>query len=66
MHDWEASDIDVHLRLNYSDFQYFAVSALGAEPDYDQGRVDPGGVRPHRVEDPILWLLAKENKVASL
>jgi GTPase SAR1 family protein len=65
MHQWNAQDIDTHVRLNYSDFRYFGVSALGAEPDYDSKTVAPGGVRPHRVEDPVLWLLSKTGTVRS-
>jgi GTPase SAR1 family protein len=56
---WRAMGIDAHMRLNYKDFRYFGVSALGAEPDYEDLTVAPGGVRPHRVEDPVLWLLTK-------
>jgi len=63
LHEWSAQDIDAHMRLNFSDFRYFGVSALGAEPDYEQSRVAPGGIRPHRVEDPVLWLLSKSGKV---
>jgi ABC-type dipeptide/oligopeptide/nickel transport system ATPase component len=63
MHQWNAQDIDTHIRLNYSNYRYFGVSALGAEPDYDDGKVAPGGVRPHRVEDPVLWLLSKTGTV---
>lgn len=55
--DLGADDIDAHLRSHYKQFRYFAVSSLGAEPDYDEGRVDPGGVRPFRVDEPLLWLL---------
>ena len=51
------------MRLNYSDYRYFGVSALGAEPDYAGGVVAPGGVQPHRVEDPVLWLLSKTRTV---
>jgi hypothetical protein len=65
MHEWNAADIDTHMRLNYSDYRYFGVSALGAEPDYAGGVVAPGGVQPHRVEDPVLWLLAKTGTVAA-
>lgn len=54
-----ADDIDDHLRAHYRSFRYFAVSSLGAEPDYDGGRVDPAGVRPFRVDEPLLWLLGK-------
>jgi GTPase SAR1 family protein len=63
MHEWNAADIDTHMRLNYSDYRYFGVSALGAEPNYQSGSVAPGGVQPHRVEDPVLWLLSKNGTV---
>ncbi len=63
LHQWNAQDVDTHLRLNYKDFRYFGVSALGAEPDYENSRVAVGGVRPHRVEDPVLWLLSKAGTV---
>lgn len=63
MRDWNATDIDTHMRLNYDDYRYFGVSALGAEPDYRRNAVAPGGVQPHRVEDPILWLLSKTRTV---
>jgi hypothetical protein len=59
LHEYGADDIDTHLRLNYAGFRYFAVSALGAPPDYASGAVDPGGVRPHRVDEPLVWLLAR-------
>ena len=65
LHEWNAQDIDTHMRLNYSDFRYFGVSALGAEPDYENHTVAAGGVRPHRVEDPVLWLLSKAGTVRS-
>jgi hypothetical protein len=55
--DLGADDIDAHLRLHYKKFRYFAVSSLGAEPDYLGGVVDAGGVRPFRVDEPLLWLL---------
>jgi hypothetical protein len=55
--DLAADDIDDKLRLNYSTFRYFAVSSLGAEPNYESKQVDPGGVRPFRVDEPLLWLL---------
>ena len=65
LHQWNAQDIDTHMRLNYKDFRYFGVSALGAEPDYENSTVAAGGVRPHRVEDPVLWLLSKAGTVRS-
>ena len=63
LHEWNAQDIDTLMRLNYADFRYFGVSALGAEPDYESSTVAAGGVRPHRVEDPVLWLLSKSGTV---
>ena len=63
LHEWGAADIDTHMRLNYSKYRYFGVSALGAEPDYASNRVAPGGVQPHRVEDPVLWLLSRSGTV---
>lgn len=65
MNEWNATDIDNHMRLNYSDYRYFGVSALGAEPDYEGNTVAPGGVQPHRVEDPVLWLLSKTGTVSA-
>jgi GTPase SAR1 family protein len=65
LHEWNAEDIDTHMRLNYTNFRYFGVSALGAEPDYENQKVAAGGVRPHRVEDPVLWLLSKAGTVRS-
>jgi hypothetical protein len=65
LHQWNAQDIDTHMRMNYKDFRYFGVSALGAEPDYENFKVAVGGVRPHRVEDPVLWLLSKAGTVRS-
>ena len=59
LHQWEADDIDSHLTLNYKTFRYFAVSALGTEPDYDHDRVDERGVQPFRVDEPLLWLLSR-------
>jgi GTPase SAR1 family protein len=51
MYQWNAQDIDTHIRLNYSDYRYFGVSALGAEPDYERFTVAAGGVGPHRGEE---------------
>ncbi|GGJ02742.1 putative ESX-1 scaffolding and assembly protein SaeC [Saccharopolyspora subtropica] len=56
--DLGADDIDAHLRAHYQTFRYFAVSSLGAEPDYGRKRIDPAGVRPFRVDEPLLWLLS--------
>jgi hypothetical protein len=55
LHEWEAGQLDVYLRQQYAEYALFGLSALGGVPR--EGRVGTGGVRPHRVEDPLLWLL---------
>ena len=47
--------LDQYLDQNYKAFNFFGLSALGAPPL--NRAVDSGGVRPHRVVDPLLWLL---------
>ncbi|GAA4719998.1 zinc ribbon domain-containing protein [Phytohabitans rumicis] len=59
LHSWEADDIDAHLRYNYANFRYFAVSSLGAAPDYDARAVHVNGVQPFRVDEPLVWLLSQ-------
>jgi hypothetical protein len=59
LHEYGADDIDALLVNNYSTFRYFAVSALGAAPDYGTDVVDRAGVQPFRVEEPLLWLLTR-------
>ncbi|WP_236791459.1 zinc ribbon domain-containing protein [Amycolatopsis sp. GM8] len=53
-----ADAIDTLLRNNYKRYRYFAVSALGREPDYHRDAVAAAGVHPHRVDEPLLWLLS--------
>lgn len=55
--EYGADDIDTFLQAGYTDFRYFAVSALGAAPDYVAKTLAGGGVAPFRVEEPLLWLL---------
>jgi hypothetical protein len=64
--EWDASALDRLMQQNYEDYRYFAVSALGAQPDYTNSRVAAGGVRPHRVQDPVLWLMSKAGTVKSV
>jgi hypothetical protein len=59
LYQWRADDIDVHLRYNYETFRYFAVSSLGTPPDYENAIVDASGVVPHRVDEPLVWLLSQ-------
>ncbi|MDL4774601.1 MULTISPECIES: TRAFAC clade GTPase domain-containing protein [Thermomonosporaceae] len=55
LHEWQAGRLEVYLEQQYADFALFGLSALGGVPE--DGRVGAGGVRPHRAEDPLLWLL---------
>ena len=41
--EWNAPEIETHMRRNYSNYRYFGVSALGAQPDYDPSNVAPAG-----------------------
>lgn len=58
---WGADSFMSQLDVNYTNYSYFAVSALGLNnnPRDDRGIERP---RPHRIEDPLLWLL-RENDV---
>lgn len=59
--EWGAESFMSQLDVNYTNYSYFAVSALGMDnnPKEDR-RIDRP--RPHRIEDPLLWIL-KENGV---
>lgn len=67
VHDYVASLIDSwggsasirKLNETFSNYRFFAVSALGEQPEYGTDRLGKGGVRPLRVTDPILWLMAE-------
>ena len=52
------------IEQRYHTVGFFAMSALGAAPN--QERLSPTGVRPHRVADPLLWLLAEFGLVAKV
>ncbi|MFF2350870.1 ATP-binding protein [Kitasatospora sp. NPDC058115] len=52
---WQGDAALRRLREGRAEHQLFAFSALGAPPR--PGATPPGGPRPHRVEDPLLWLL---------
>jgi hypothetical protein len=55
LHEWQAGQLDRYLGQHYAEYALFGLSALGGMPH--DGRVGAGGVRPYRVEDPLLWLL---------
>lgn len=51
----EDSSLDNLLRERSSDFRYFAVSSLGAEPEGEA--INKIGIAPFRVLDPIKWVM---------
>lgn len=60
LNDWDDSGLVNVIQQYFDAFRLFGVSALGAEPDYSTGAMNRGTpIRPHRVTDPLLWLLAQ-------
>ncbi len=59
--EWGAESFMSQVDMNYTNYSYFTVSALGMDnnPREDRRINRP---RPHRIEDPLLWIL-KENEV---
>jgi hypothetical protein len=57
LHAMGASRVDRHMEANYENFRYFAVSSLGALPDYNEKEVNERGVQPKNVAEPLLWLM---------
>jgi hypothetical protein len=55
---WGGAGLIRKLEHNYSTSRLFGASALGAEPDYRSRRVNSRGLLPHRVAEPLLWLMA--------
>ncbi len=62
---WGGDDVLRALEHNYQTYRFFAASALGAEPEYRANRVNSHGVHPHRVAEPLLWLMAMRGLVGS-
>jgi double-GTPase-like protein len=51
---WVGERLDAFLKQEFVSYSFFGVSALGENPQGTQLR---NGVSPHRVEDPVLWML---------
>lgn len=58
--EWGARSFTSQLENNYKTYSYFAVSALGLDNNPSSHRFNTP--HPHRIEDPILWLM-KENRI---
>jgi hypothetical protein len=55
---WEGTRIDQIARLHYRSYRYFGISALGETPTQDN-HISARGIRPYRVADPFVWILAQ-------
>jgi hypothetical protein len=53
--EWDSPQLVDLARDSFSEFAFFAVSALGALPEPQTMRIPPPSYR--RVSDPLLWLL---------
>ncbi|OYN93380.1 hypothetical protein CGZ95_18630 [Enemella evansiae] len=56
---WGGDGLLRALDTNYKNYRLFGSSALGAEPNYTNQRVDARGILPHRVAEPLLWLMSE-------
>jgi double-GTPase-like protein len=60
MADWDSGALVRQLELDFAELSLFGLSALGAPPPADApADVPKSGPQPVRVEDPLLWLLAR-------
>lgn len=59
LHEWNSDSFINHMEQNYTDYSFFALSALGSNPEGD--RIKPP--LPVRIEDPFLWLLTKNGVI---
>ncbi|WP_322752791.1 TRAFAC clade GTPase domain-containing protein [Frankia sp. Cas3] len=53
---WYGEGFIDSIEASFSVYRFFGMSALGTAPPAE-GRISPSGIRPLRVEDPMLWLL---------
>lgn len=60
---WGGDDVLRALEHNYETYRFFVASALGSEPDYSTATASMRGVQPHRVAEPLLWLMARRSLV---
>ena len=54
LYEWKEEELLSQLNMNYKTYALFAVSALGNTPDELGHIMYP---IPHRIEDPLLWIL---------
>lgn len=62
LNDGALNSFIAQLEMNYSKYSYFGVSSLGMRNSPDKNGVF-ASPRPHRVEDPILWILKEKGLI---
>jgi len=59
---WLGTELYQNVSMQFNDFAFFGLSALGSNPDVDK-KIPK--FRPFRVADPFLWILSREGIVKS-
>lgn len=62
LHDGEVDSFIANLEMEYSHYSYFGVSSLGLKNSPGANGVF-STPRPHRVEDPFLWILREKGMI---
>jgi hypothetical protein len=62
---WYDPAFDRSIANTFEVYRYFGLSALGANP-VDGNHLAPEGVHPYRLEDPMLWLLARFGAIKTM
>lgn len=62
LEEWGETAFTSQVDLNYSNYSYFTISALGLNnnPSVDSKILRP---KPHRIEDPLLWILKEKGVI---
>jgi len=63
LENWLDGELICYIR-QFKQYSFFGVSSLGANPNGT--KIDSKGIRPRRVLDPLLWLLAEKNYIKTL
>lgn len=63
---WGGDNLVRRVEQEFEKYRFFGVSALGAEPNYSSGELNSRGVLPHRVVDPLLWLMAQRDFIPTM
>lgn len=61
LNEWGANAFTSQLENNYEKYSYFTVSSLGLNNNPSSGRIKEP--HPHRIEDPMLWLMSIGGKL---